>query len=98
VVQDSVADKIRKRLESGQLPREGLSKVWAGFGSGQVCAGCDRSIHRTQILHEIERDGITIYLHRGCAAIWVSERQRRGWLQRSPSDAQPAAGSQGLQS
>jgi hypothetical protein len=71
---------IGERLESGRLPRDAPAKMYAGYGRGYRCDGCDQTILPAQVEYEFEGDGRTIRFHLGCAGIWEAERRRRGWL------------------
>lgn len=70
---------IRERLDAGQLPTTVPPKMWAGFGSGEPCDGCDEPILRAQVGYEFEADGRTIRFHQACAGLWEAESRRRGY-------------------
>lgn len=73
--------KIRDKMDAGILPREKPTKMYAGFGNGEPCAGCDTPILPAQVEYEFEAaDGSPIRLHLGCAGLWEAERRRRGSL------------------
>jgi len=66
-----VADRIGRRL----LPVHGRETVWAGRGSGEPCALCDRTIPTTEIEYELDApspratNGV-VRLHLQCHALW----------------------------
>ncbi|HEU5321147.1 MAG TPA: hypothetical protein VFX28_10115 [Methylomirabilota bacterium] len=73
-------EKIRDKLDRGVLPREAPGKMYAGFGQGHPCDGCDQPIAPTQVEYELDSsEGRSIRLHLGCAGLWEAERRRRGW-------------------
>jgi hypothetical protein len=75
------AKLIRDRLNSGRLPCGVPTRMWAGFGTGQSCDGCDEPIVPAQVEYEfIVGDGRTIRFHLGCAGLWEAERRRRAYL------------------
>jgi hypothetical protein len=73
-----VADRIRGKLVSGQLPREEPRFCRSQpDGTSGVCHGCGQSIRPEDAawawtLHF--HDGRSIALHLGCLAIWEGER------------------------
>jgi hypothetical protein len=69
--------KIRQKIGQGLLPRKPFSKMWAGQGTGETCAGCDQPIRPDQIEYEFGNGGI-IRMHLGCAALWEKERAQVG--------------------
>jgi hypothetical protein len=34
-------EKIREKVERGTLPRTPPARMFAGYGHGEICAGCD---------------------------------------------------------
>ncbi|MGH7278757.1 MAG: hypothetical protein ACREJG_08720 [Candidatus Rokuibacteriota bacterium] len=77
-----VRDRIRRMLETGDLPCEDRQATWAGDGEGQQCAACAAPIAATEIEFEvILSSGTVIRLHRLCHGIWLEECEpltRRG--------------------
>ena len=74
-------EKIRAKLDAGTLPREASSKMFAGYGDGRPCDGCETPITNTQVEWEFDGpDGQAYRFHLGCAGLWEAERRRRGWL------------------
>jgi hypothetical protein len=71
--------KIREKMDAGVLPRDAPPKMYAGYGKGEPCAGCETPILPAQVEYEFEAgDGRTIRFHLGCAGLWEAERRRRG--------------------
>jgi len=72
--------KIRDKMDTGVLPREASSKMYAGFGKGELCDGCETPIFPAQVEYEFDADdGRVIKLHLGCAGLWEAYRRVRGW-------------------
>jgi hypothetical protein len=83
VVVKSVADIIREKLDAGMLPVNSPVKLWAGEGTGRICAACDEPILKSQVEYEPQyNDGAVIRFHAGCHGLWEAERCRRGYLLR----------------
>jgi hypothetical protein len=65
------AKLIADRLAGGQLPRTKSVQMWAGFGNGRPCDGCDERIGPTEVEHEHEvGDDATLRLHAVCSVLW----------------------------
>jgi hypothetical protein len=68
---------IRARLAEGILPsRQENQKIYAGYGEGQPCDCCGRSIGSTAVLYEIEVPSEctkSLAMHLPCFDIWVGE-------------------------
>ena len=72
-------DRILGKLDGGGLPRKGPSKMYAGYGHGDWCTACDRTITPDDIEYEMEfDDGVVHRMHRDCADVWQAECERRG--------------------
>ena len=70
--------RIREKVAIGVLPLAPPTKSCVGFGSGQLCAACDRAITITQTALAIEVEGGRAFiLHMGCAGLL--EAERRTW-------------------
>jgi hypothetical protein len=55
--------------------------MYAGYGKGYRCDGCESTILPAQVEYEFEAEnGRVIRFHLGCAGLWEAERRRRGWL------------------
>jgi hypothetical protein len=68
--------KIRDKVERGALPRTPPARMFAGYGRGELCGGCDHPIQPDDIEYEFV-NGKMIRMHIGCAALWQAERRRR---------------------
>jgi hypothetical protein len=66
---------IRRRLESGALPRNGLHRVSGGPGKGESCVACNEIIAETQFAMEGTGELRTVlHFHVGCFSLWNIER------------------------
>ena len=66
--------RVRRLVESGEVPCEESGKTWAGPGNGSHCAACGEPITPFEI--EFEADlpsGTTLRLHRLCHEVWREE-------------------------
>ena len=71
---------IREKIDAGDLPRDTPEKMYAGFGKGSLCDGCETPILPTQVEYEFEAAGDrVIRFHLGCAGLWEAYRRSRGW-------------------
>ena len=78
---EHAAQMIRDKLDAGRLPRDVNPRMFAGYGDGQHCDGCETPISAAQVEWEfITPEGQTVRFHLGCAALWEADRRRRGWL------------------
>ena len=69
--------RIRDKLDTGALSREAPETIFSGFGSGQLCDGCDTPILAAQIEYQFEAPGNRmIKFHLGCAGLWEAYRRR----------------------
>jgi hypothetical protein len=82
----SLADTIRTKLDGGLLPAEFADKLWAGFGSGLRCDGCEALILARHVEYEIVAEGLKVRLHIGCYGLWDAELRSRGVKNRSDVD------------
>jgi hypothetical protein len=62
----SLAEKVRRRLDAGELPRARPPKLWIGFGGGESCSACDQTIHSAQTVYEVDWNATTYWFHIGC--------------------------------
>jgi hypothetical protein len=77
----------RERIASGQLPRRGLSRMWGGYGTGQLCALCDKQIQPNEVEYEIEHTGAAVQsfrFHIVCLSVWQLECARDDYLTQHP--------------
>jgi len=76
--QESLRLLIRRKLQDGRLPHDGIKKVWSSGSDGERCDGCDAILSKDQMLME----GVTmdlgrrpLQLHVRCFQIWDHERR-----------------------
>jgi hypothetical protein len=76
----TLAETVHDKLAAGTLPRADAAKLWAGMGTGQVCAACEEPIVASQPEYELEYDDgrAAILLHGECHAAWEAERKPHG--------------------
>jgi hypothetical protein len=43
---------IRRKLQNGRLPNDGIKKVWSSRSDGETCDGCDAILSKDQMLME----------------------------------------------
>ena len=75
----------RERIAKGQLPRHAPSKIWGGYGAGELCSLCDQPIGSDEIVFEVEyAEGAatTLRFHRICESIWQAECARDEYLRK----------------
>jgi hypothetical protein len=71
--------KIREKLASGRLPRDAPPMTASGSGTGNLCDGCDTTIHPDQMQYEFETsDRRHIRLHVWCGLLWEAYRREAG--------------------
>lgn len=69
------AERIKQRALPAQLPKT----VWAGQGSGEPCALCDRTIDKTEMEYELDTlpaaagANSVVRLHVRCHGLWQHE-------------------------
>src|SRR2546425_2449752 len=62
---------VLARIADGCLPNIEIRQVWAGWGGGRTCNGCEQPITTTEIEDEVELGGaVVLRLHRRCFTIW----------------------------
>ena len=87
----SLADRVRQKLAAGTLPRETPVMLWAGWGTGGVCAACEEPIRAFQAEYELEyKESPSFRLHAGCHGFWDVEHRRPRWRPR-PKEATTVA-------
>jgi hypothetical protein len=76
-----LADQIRLKVDTHELPRDFPPKVWAGHGNEHACQACMQPIVPEQVSYEFDAgDHRTYCFHAGCFDLWQAELRRRGWL------------------
>jgi len=78
-----LAETIRHTLGTGALPARDPGQVRLGYGRGQLCSACGRSMPASEPEYEFEADdGGTVRFHLECYRLWEAESRRRGWRRR----------------
>ena len=75
-LQEALRPIARERIATGHLPREESSRMWNGYGTGELCSLCDKPIDRYQLEYQIELEGATVQrfrFHTVCHSIWQLE-------------------------
>jgi len=75
VTSDSeLTQRALRRIRAGRLPPQEPARVWAGHGSGEVCALCDSTISSKDLQYEfeLESDGLPrgFQFHIRCARLY----------------------------
>ena len=76
--QESLRLLIRRKLQDGCLPNDGIKKVWASRSNGETCDGCDAIISKDQMLMEgvtMDLDRKPLQFHVRCFQVWDHERR-----------------------
>jgi hypothetical protein len=61
----------KKRIGTGELPREVERSIWAGPGSDSLCDLCNKPVGPPQIEYEIkDLGGRSFRFHISCHEIW----------------------------
>jgi hypothetical protein len=75
---EEIAQRIRERLRSGDLPRQRQARMWGGSGAGLPCRGCGEVIATDDLEIEVQfltADGFSARrFHTLCYAVWEMER------------------------
>jgi hypothetical protein len=53
--QESLRVLIRRKLQNGRLPNDGIKKVWSSRSNGEACDGCDAILSKDEMLMEGSR-------------------------------------------
>src|SRR5215475_8452757 len=69
--------RVLDAIAYGRLPLDAPAKMYAAYGVGRPCAGCDDAIGPQDPEYEADcGEGRTYYLHLGCAALWNAQARR----------------------
>jgi len=69
--------RVLDALSSGRLPLDAPKNMFADYGIGRLCMGCDETIGRSDVEYEAKyADGRVYVLHLGCGSLWDAERRR----------------------
>jgi hypothetical protein len=69
----SIRQRVRRMLETAEIPCDDPDTVWAGKGSGERCIACARPIAAADVEYEVELSAKSYRLHRACYVIWEEE-------------------------
>ena len=69
--------RVLDAMSSGHLPLDAPPKMYAGYGTGRACSGCDDAIGPNEVEYEaLYNEGRSYHLHLGCAAFWDTQVRR----------------------
>lgn len=79
---EAVRQIVRRRLVSGELPQDSITRFWGGRARGEQCDVCGERVRADQILIEAisTQTGHGIQFHLGCFHVWDQERDPSGRL------------------
>jgi hypothetical protein len=66
----SVATTIHHKVLAGILPRLQPAQLWAGYGDGTPCSGCELTIMATQPAWEFSAEERSYRFHLRCYEVW----------------------------
>jgi hypothetical protein len=70
----SLRARVRRMVQTGEMPCDEAGKIWAGRGVGTHCAACGLPITPTEIEFEVTlTSGAELRLHRACHDVWREE-------------------------
>ena len=71
----AVRARIRRLNETGEIPcDERPDRLWAGPGTGDICAVCTDRISLDETEFEVNLSpGLALRLHRRCYTLWLEE-------------------------
>jgi len=75
--QESLRFLIRRKLQDGRLPHDGIRKIWSSPSDGETCNACDATLSKDQMLMEGVTTGLgrrPFQFHVRCFQIWDHER------------------------
>jgi hypothetical protein len=80
--------RVGANIDRGLLPATPPRVMYAGYGRGDRCHGCDEPIAADQVEYELRYDGDRAYrLHLRCTEVWEAECNRRGDCCSHPASA-----------
>jgi hypothetical protein len=74
----SLADRIRAKIDEGELPSARPDKLYSRYGDGSPCSACGAPVHSAQIRYEFEIGDAAYQFHIGCFGLWEAELRQRG--------------------
>jgi hypothetical protein len=78
--QDSIRLLIRRKLAAGELPQDGISRLWGGPPDGERCDACEEVIRADQLVMEgiSSTNNQGLQLHVEFLYLWDDERDAPG--------------------
>ena len=77
---ESLRFLIRRKLNEGSLPRDGMPRVWGASANGDFCDACDQVIPAYEyVIEGISFDGDAkrgLQFHVQCFSFWDEEREK----------------------
>ena len=79
---EEVRQIVRRKLGSGELPHDSITRFWGGRSRGEQCDACGERIRGDQNLVEAisTQTDQGIQFHVGCFRVWDQERDPSGRL------------------
>ena len=81
---EDVRLSVRRKLATGALPQDSISRFWGGIPNGEDCDACEEPIRNGQIIIEaistMTNQGVQF--HVACFSVWDAERDVSGRLDR----------------
>ena len=75
---EALRNLVRRKLQDGRLPHDGIRRLWSNPSAGETCDACDTVLAQDQLLME----GITLDLgrrpfrmHVRCFHVWEHEQR-----------------------
>jgi hypothetical protein len=69
----TIRARVRRLLETGEIPCDTPDTTWAGKGVGERCVACVQPIAANDVEFEMEVSGVSYRVHRRCHDIWQEE-------------------------
>lgn len=79
---EAVRQIVRRKLATGELPQDSISRFWGGLSHGEECDACGERLRPEQIIVEAisTRTNQGLQFHVGCFYVWDKEREPSGRL------------------
>lgn len=71
---------VRRKLATGDLPQDSISRFWGGLSNGEACDACEESIDQIIVEAISTRTNHGLQFHVGCFYVWDQEREPSGKL------------------
>jgi hypothetical protein len=69
----TIRARVRRMLETGEIPCDTPDATWASKGTGGQCIACAQAIAANEVEFEVEMSGASYRVHRQCYDIWQQE-------------------------